>query len=201
MGDFQTRLDHSANVRVCRPGAAIFDTFQNIQRIDKYVWLRDSLRPLPTQMPYLVHSTVFAWSISLSKMDYYMCAVKAKIPTRIITCTVGLLLIHMKVCRRHSVLRFVASNSLICCIWGRKKELLQYLREYFDIIRVKLIYFRNFHYKISTLLGYLYIVRIPFMHMNRVLCTHTSYYLFWYVYMYVQISFLWNRFSEIFLNT
>ena len=43
MGDFQTRLDHSANVRVCRPGAAIFDTFQNIQRIDKYVWLRDSL--------------------------------------------------------------------------------------------------------------------------------------------------------------
>ena len=43
MGDFQTRLDHSANVQVCRPGAAIFDTFQNIQRIDKYVWLRDSL--------------------------------------------------------------------------------------------------------------------------------------------------------------
>ena len=43
MGDFLTRLDHSAIVRVCRPGAAIFDTFQNIQRIDKYVWLRDSL--------------------------------------------------------------------------------------------------------------------------------------------------------------
>jgi hypothetical protein len=43
MGDFQTHLDHSAKVRVCRPGAAIFDTFQNIQRIDKYVWLRDSL--------------------------------------------------------------------------------------------------------------------------------------------------------------
>ena len=40
MGNFQTHLDHSANVRVCRPGAAIFDTFQNIQRIDKYVWLR-----------------------------------------------------------------------------------------------------------------------------------------------------------------
>ena len=46
MGDFQTHLDHSANVRVCRPGAAIFDTFQNIQRIDKYVWLRDSLTVL-----------------------------------------------------------------------------------------------------------------------------------------------------------
>ena len=43
MGDFQTHLDHSANVRVCRPGAAIFDTFQNIQRIDKYVWLRHGL--------------------------------------------------------------------------------------------------------------------------------------------------------------
>ena len=40
----------------------------------------------PTQMPPLVHSTVFAWSISLSKMDY-MCAVKAKIPTRMIACT------------------------------------------------------------------------------------------------------------------
>ena len=86
-------------------------------------------------------------------------------------------------------------------IWGRKKELLQYLREYFDIIRIKLIYFRNFHYKISTLLGYLYIVRISFMHINRVLCTHNSYYLFWYLYMYVQILFLYNRFSEIFLNT
>ena len=43
MGDFQTHLDHSANVRVCRPSAAIFDTFQNIQRIDKYVWLRHGL--------------------------------------------------------------------------------------------------------------------------------------------------------------
>ena len=36
-------LDHSANIRVCRPGAAIFDTFQSIQRNDKYVWLRNSL--------------------------------------------------------------------------------------------------------------------------------------------------------------
>ena len=43
MGDFQTHLDNSANVRVCRPGAAFFDTFQNIQRIDKYVWLRPGL--------------------------------------------------------------------------------------------------------------------------------------------------------------
>ena len=46
MGDFQTHLDHSANGRVCRPGAAIFDTFQNIQRIDKYVWLRHGLNKL-----------------------------------------------------------------------------------------------------------------------------------------------------------
>ena len=38
-----SHLDHSANVPVCRPGAAIFDTFQNIQGIDKYVCWRHSL--------------------------------------------------------------------------------------------------------------------------------------------------------------
>jgi hypothetical protein len=30
------KLILTIHVRVCRPGAAIFDTFQNIQRIDKY---------------------------------------------------------------------------------------------------------------------------------------------------------------------
>ena len=69
------------------------------------------------------------------------------------------------------------ANVSVRHIWLRKKELLQYLREYFDIIRVKLMYFRIYHYKISTLLGYLYIVSISFMHMNQVLCMHTSYYL------------------------
>ena len=38
MGDFKTHLDHSANVRVCRPVLILSE----ISSFDKYVWLRNS---------------------------------------------------------------------------------------------------------------------------------------------------------------
>ena len=53
-------------------------------------------------------------------------------------------------------------------------QLLQYLRKYFDVFRVKLVYFRTYYYEICIMLGFLGIISISVIFMVGVF-VHTAY--------------------------